>query len=237
MKRLFLKILIVFSLFTYSQQSYKYVIIPKKFSFFNEENKYETNQLTKSFFQTEGYTVLYDTDVFPQELAQNRCLALYADAIAQNNMFTTKIQIIIKDCANEQVYVSEFGTSREKQYSIAYKESFREALSSMKGNLTFNPKKEETIQKTEEKIVQENNVAKENIKNFSTLNAHKTSTGYQLKSKDGALVFVLLKTSLPTLFFAKRNETEGVLIQKIDGWYFEYYKNENLITESIAITF
>ena len=237
MKSLFLKILIFFSLFTYSQQNYKYVIIPKKFSFFNEENKYETNQLTKSFFSTEGFTVIYDTDVFPQELAQNRCLALYADAVEQNNMFTTKVQIVVKDCTNKQIYASDLGISKEKQYALAYKESFREALSSMKGNLTFNPKKEETIQKTEEKIVQENNIAKENIKKFSTLIAHKTNTGYQLKNKDGALVFVLLKTSLPTLFFAKRNETEGVLIQKIDGWYFEYYKNENLITESIAITF
>ena len=101
------KIVLLFVLFTYSfsiaQENYKYVIVPKKFSFFNDENEYNTSSMTKAFFEKEGFVVYYDTDEFPSELASNRCLALYVKALKKSNMFITKINFELNDCANKSL--------------------------------------------------------------------------------------------------------------------------------------
>ena len=58
--------------------------------------------------------MFYDTDYFPDELAKNRCLALFVNAIENNSLLNTKINFEIKDCFNKVVYVSNQGESREK---------------------------------------------------------------------------------------------------------------------------
>jgi hypothetical protein len=135
------KIVLLFVLFTYSfsiaQENYKYVIVPKKFSFFSHENEYNTSSMTKAFFEKEGFVVYYDTDEFPSELASNRCLALYVNALKKSNMFVTKVNFELKDCANKIIYTSIQGSSKEKEYQKSYNESFRMALMGMKGKLIF----------------------------------------------------------------------------------------------------
>ena len=133
------KVVLLFVLFIYSfsfaQDNYKYVIVPKKFSFFKEENKYNLNVMTKSFFETEGFEVFFDTDEFPKELAENRCLALFVNAEEDSNMFSTKVSLELRDCYNKVLHTSNLGTSKEKEFKKAYTEAFRESLSSMKGLL------------------------------------------------------------------------------------------------------
>ena len=104
MKKLFLLLLLGFS-FSFAQGNYKYVVVPLKFSFFNENNKYNLNAMTKSFFEREGFEAFYDTDQFPKELAQNRCSALFVNVIENNNLFVTKINVEIKD--NKVLLVSD----------------------------------------------------------------------------------------------------------------------------------
>ena len=102
-----------------AQESYKYIIIPSQFSFFTEPNKYGLNELTKAFFQSEGFEVYYDNDKFPDELFKNRCLALFVDVTENNGIFTTKVNFEFKDCYNKVVLISDQGTSREKDYQKA----------------------------------------------------------------------------------------------------------------------
>ena len=52
-------------------------------------------------------------------------------------MFITKINFELKDCANKIIYTSIQGSSKEKEYQKSYNESFRMALSAMKGQLNF----------------------------------------------------------------------------------------------------
>ena len=58
------KIVLLFVIFTFTfsvaQENYKYVIVPKKFSFFSEENEFNTNLITKAFFEKEGFVVYYE---------------------------------------------------------------------------------------------------------------------------------------------------------------------------------
>ncbi|MDP5097113.1 MAG: hypothetical protein NWP90_05435, partial [Flavobacterium sp.] len=55
MKKIILIITFFLSSISFAQESYKYIIIPSQFSFFKEANKYGLNELTKSFFEKEGF--------------------------------------------------------------------------------------------------------------------------------------------------------------------------------------
>ncbi len=55
MKKLVLLFVFFLSSFSFAQESYKYAIIPKKFNFFKEENRFNLNSITKSFFENQGF--------------------------------------------------------------------------------------------------------------------------------------------------------------------------------------
>ena len=66
MKKALVLLAILFSGFCFAQtesvNNYKYVIIPEKFSFLKEANKYNLNSLTKMVFEKYGFTVFYTND-------------------------------------------------------------------------------------------------------------------------------------------------------------------------------
>ena len=223
--------------FSFAQENYKYIIIPKKFDFFKEENKYNLNGLTKSFFEKEGFQVYFNDDEFPKELAENRCLALYVNATENNNVFTTKINIELKDCYNKVVLVSDQGTSREKDYQKAYIEAFRGALNSTKGFLKI---KNTTIKSSEKanEVVESVPSKKTNaIINTSELKAVATDTGYNLVDYSGHTVFYLYSTSLDTVFLAGKEIYKGVLLKKNNGWFFEYDFDGKVYSEKVEVRF
>ncbi len=181
MKKLVLLFVLFVSSFSFTQENYKYIIVPKKFSFFKEENKYNLNTTTKAFFENNGFEVYFDTDEFPKELAENRCLALTVNAIENNNVFLTRINIELIDCYNKSILLSDLGTSREKEYQKAYTEAFRNALTSLKGQLNVkrtSPKSTVLI----DNMVASNpiSVKANTIIDVSQLKAIPTETGYNL---------------------------------------------------------
>ncbi|TXI68567.1 MAG: hypothetical protein E6Q46_00945 [Flavobacterium sp.] len=241
MKKVVLIIGLFLSFVSVAQESYKYIIIPSQFSFFTEPNKYGLNELTKSFFQSEGFEVYYDNEKLPDELSKNRCLALYANALENNNMFVTKIHFELKDCTNNVLLKSELGTSREKQYKLAYTQTFREALSSLKGKINF--KKADEIQNVE--VVETPKEVVEVSKNeiitsneaTNTLFAIPTANGYKLVNDKPETIFVLKKTSANNIFIALKDFKSGVLMKKTSGWFFEYYEGDKLFSEKVEVKF
>ena len=235
------KIVLLFVLFTYSfsiaQENYKYVIVPKKFSFFSDENEYNTSSMTKAFFEKEGFVVYYDTDQFPSELANNRCLAFYVNAVKKSNMFITKINFELKDCANKIIYTSIQGSSKEKEYQKSYNESFRLALVAMKGqlNLTYTSTGNALIEKetvTATPIADESkNVPKERLTAIAIQN------GYKLVDSVPTVIYELLATSIENVFTAKKGTISGTFLKKNTGWYFEYYQNDQLVSEKVEVKF
>src|SRR5690625_2462807 len=81
--------LIVFNVFTGLAQeqestaeqlnNYKYVVVPLKFSFQDEENEYLINSRLKHLLSQHDFNTLIDKDELPEDLEMDRCLALYAD--------------------------------------------------------------------------------------------------------------------------------------------------------------
>src|SRR5690606_22984615 len=108
---------------TFSQESindYKYVIIPTKYDFLKSDDQYQVNSLTKFLFNKYGFIAFMDNEEFPEDLINNRCLALYADVVDQNGFMKTKLQIDLKDCKNKLIQSSKVGETREKEYAKAY---------------------------------------------------------------------------------------------------------------------
>jgi hypothetical protein len=237
MKKIALLLLLVSYTFSFAQEKYKYIIVPKKFEFFKEENKYNTSYITKSFFEKEGFQVFYDTDYFPDELAKNRCLGLFVDAVKNNTMFSVKINIEIKDCYNKVIYTSDQGSTREKDYDKAYPIAFRSALNSLKGIINFKNNLVESSIITD-KIVEEKPLLKSNsIINTSELRAEVTETGYNLVDYSGFKVFYLYATSLDTVFLASKDIYKGVLFKKNNGWFFEYDFDGKVYSEKVEVKF
>ena len=225
---------------SYAQENYKYVIIPKKFSFLDEEDKFNLNTLSKSFFESEGFTVFFDTEDLPYELAKNRCNLLFVEAIETNKFFTTNINFIIKDCGNKLLLEGSVGSSREKEYLKSYTIAVREALTSMRGKLKINNANSNNVKKIVEfketfevdPIVSEEKNAIEDI-----LYALPIQNGYKIVDSTPTVIYIILSTSNKSVFIANKGELTGVFIEKTNGWYFEYYRNSIFISESVEVKF
>ncbi|MCK0160647.1 hypothetical protein [Allomuricauda sp. F6463D] len=128
--------------------NYKYIIVPKKFDAFNAENKYQSSTLLKYYFAENGFDVVYD-DAFPVDLAGDRCLGLVADIIDDSSMFTTKVNIALRDCNNVEVFRSVEGRSKIKEYNESYKQALKNAFVSYTGmNHEYEPRKEDVAKET-----------------------------------------------------------------------------------------
>ncbi|WP_052172547.1 hypothetical protein [Psychroserpens jangbogonensis] len=109
--------------------NYKYVIVPLKFEFLKDVDKYQINSLTKFLFNKYGYTAFLENDPFPEDLRQNRCLALKTDLVkVKGGFLSTRLQINLMDCNGVIVASSKIGKTREKEFKVAYNLAVRDAF-------------------------------------------------------------------------------------------------------------
>mgnify|MGYP003640742340 CR=1 FL=1 len=111
---------------------YKYIIVPKKFDGFKNENQYQTSTLLKYLFVENGFTAVYD-DALPDDLNRDRCIGAILGIKDDSGMFATKLTLTLKDCQSKVVFESQEGVSKKKDYKSAYDEAIRSAFLSFKG--------------------------------------------------------------------------------------------------------
>lgn len=242
---------------------YKYIVVPKTFSIFNEPDKYRTSALTKFLFNKKGYTVVYD-DNLPEDLKVNACLGLRSDLRKESNMFTTKIRIVLLDCNTKEVFVSDQGKSKEKEFVKSYSHAIREAFKSFDGiNYSYKPnKKSEKENQTlvvnfkddvkeisgmvkpnhQGKIVEKEKEIPAQIPvvqktDNSTLYAQEIPNGFQLVDSTPKILYKIYKTSSQGYFIASKENLNGVVLNKGQKWFFEYYENDRLKSEELKIKF
>ena len=114
-------------LFSQELSNYRYVQVPEKFEFLDEENQYQLNALTAFLLEKYGFEVLYK-DRLPQDV--NVCDILKADVHKKSAIFSSRIYVTLKDCNDRELFTSKVGTSREKDYKRSYQEALREAFTS-----------------------------------------------------------------------------------------------------------
>lgn len=110
-------------------EEHKYIRVPEKFEFLNEENKFELNALTAFLFEKYGFEVFYKNNP-PANV--HPCQILAADVEENSGLFKTKVVVTLEDCNQRAVFISEEGSSRIKDYKKAYHEALRDAFESLK---------------------------------------------------------------------------------------------------------
>jgi hypothetical protein len=236
--------------FSQSVNDYKAVIIPVKYDFLKTENQYRLQTLTKFNLEKAGFTAFYSNESIPKELS-DRCNMLYVDVQKENAFLITKLFITLKDCYGTIVFQSGFGKSREKDFQVSYIEALNEAFQSVyalnykySGKTSTDIKSVPVLQSitvaavpsvTTKKEVSESKISEN--KSDDLLYAQPTAYGYQLIDSEPKVVMKVYKTSNPASFMATKGSVQGVLVAKDNQWFFEYYQNDQLISEKVEVKF
>ncbi len=246
MKKIILFLLVSISISAQKKiNNFKYVIVPKQFENFNRVDKYQVNSLVKFLLEKNNFKVLFNDDQFPEDLARNKCMALIANLKDNSGMFTTKTQLILKDCFNNVLFTSKEGYSKIKDYKRAYHEAIRRAFQSVKAlnykykelseskqKVVVSVDKTQKLESHKKKIVKDEGASKES----EALYAQPTDIGFQLVDKEPKVVFKILKTQYPDLFIIK--DKNGMLIKKENNfWEAQYYDNGKLLIKSYKVKF
>jgi len=111
---------------------YKYIVVPKRLDGFKKDNQHQTSTLVKHLFANKGFEAVYENSL-PEDLTKNRCLGLYVGLDDGSSTFTTNTILVLKDCTDKEVFVTQQGRSKKKEYKDAYKEALTEAFKSFDG--------------------------------------------------------------------------------------------------------
>ncbi|RDK89261.1 hypothetical protein [Marinirhabdus gelatinilytica] len=132
-KKFVLCFVLLFSVITavpqQSMSEYSFIEVPENFDFLDEKDKYQLNSLTKFLFNKHGFNAY-----FPNELPNvKRCDGLYASVESKLGFIYTRTVVIVKDCNGFELFRSEEGKSKLKEYRKTYQESLRNAFLSFEG--------------------------------------------------------------------------------------------------------
>ncbi|GEL11926.1 hypothetical protein SAMN05192550_2349 [Flavobacterium glycines] len=246
MKKQFLLLLLLVSGFGFAQtlNDYKTVIVPLKYDFLKSENQYRMATLSKFNLNKVGFDVFYSNEIIPQEIS--RCSVLNYDIVKENGFLTTKLYVTFKDCYGKIVYQSEVGLSREKDFQVAYNEALNNAFTSVYGlEYQYNggakaavEEKAEKVEKVEKVETAPQSIPAVVIDPNELLFAQPLAGGnYQLIDSKPSVVIKLYKTSDANSFLAQKGNQQGVLVKKDNQWFFEYYQNDQLVSEKINVKF
>lgn len=254
---------IVLTLFTvagYSQgtiNNYKYVIVPERFSFSKDDDQYGLNTVARQLLEDKGFTALMESQTLPPEVAANKCNALRAEVTQKKGLFVTNLTLLLKDCQGNVIFQSKEGKSREKEFLPAFNLALRDAFTSL-DNVSY--KYEGPVQGAAP-MAMPVAAAPANIPATApataatpatpapapatpvatdasgVLYAQATANGYQLIDTTPKKVMTLLKTSMQGYFIADDSVSNGVVFQKNGDWYFEYYKDNQLVSRKLQIKF
>jgi hypothetical protein len=231
-KLLLLFILISSYAFSQSVNDYQYVIVPVKYDFLSKEDQYGLNTLTKLLLQKYGFKAYLSNEEIPLNTDNQKCNFLYADVIQDKSMFVTKVKVALKDCKQKVVFETQFGSSREKEFAVAYNQAFRESGKSFdKLNYKYNGKNNSSITQKPSKTI----VSETDSETFYF--AQPIANGFQVVDNEPKVIMKLYTTSQQNVFIGFRGNTNGVVISKNGTWFFEYYDGDKLVSESINLRF
>lgn len=234
--------------------NYKYVIIPLKYDFLSEKDQYRLNTLTRHLFKQKGFVALFDEEEFPDEVNNDRCKALFANVDkTKSGIFSTKVEITLKDCFGKEVYRTKTGSSRKKDYKEAYNEAVKNAFSSIENmDYEYQPlvekvekvEKEEIVIKSAVDINEVETKTEEVLKEVvevktqttnTTLYAQEKEYGYQVVDATPKVVMQLFKTSAVDVFIVK---DRNAIVYKEDGfWYYSENNGELKEPKTLDIKF
>ena len=242
-KILLLFILISSYAFSQSVNDYQYVIVPVKYDFLSKEDQYGLNTLTKLLLQKYGFKAYLSNEEIPLNTDIQRCNFLYADVIQDKSMFVTKVKVALKDCKEKVVFETQFGSSREKEFAVAYNQALREAGKSFdklkykykEGNNSKMVSQEVTTATSQNTSI--HTIKKESNQTQELYFAQPIANGYQIVDMEPKIIMKLFNTSEKNVFIAQKENKTGLVISINGQWFFEYYEGSKLVSESWNLKF
>lgn len=182
-----------------SLNDYKYVIVESQFHFQGEPNQFNLNELTRFLLKKQGFKPILESEIFPDDLKSNYCLALQSEVKARG-FLRTIVTVTLKDCNNNILYQAE-GITKEKDLEKAYSYGIRLAFENFK-EIKYNYVPNDAIssrERTSAEITKDDSVEVEKLKaEIAVLKgekeiseATKVNEETSVKSKEAA---VLVKT-------------------------------------------
>lgn len=236
---------------------YKYVIVPAQYEFTAGKDKYQLNSLTKFLFNKYGYTAFMEGDEFPEDLEENRCLAVTADAKKIKAFLKIKVQLDLLDCNGLVVASSKIGQTKEKNFEKGYGLALRDAFVTFQAmeyeytpseNVVAIKKPEKETSSNAEEIAKlkaevevlkkEKEQAKEEEVKVDTsilLYAQPIENGFQLVDTTPKKVMILLATPKADVFSVK---DKNAIVYKENGkWYYSEVTSNGNVTKELNIKF
>lgn len=239
MKTYFYLLIAFFSFLGFGQNSNIYVMLPNQFEFQKKANDFQLNSLTKFLLEKENFKVFLENET-PEEIIKNPCNSLKANVLNTSGMFITKLQLILTDCKGKQVFASEIGKSREKEFKKAYQEALRDAFSA--GNKLANFKQNHkqdasTLPISSVKSTTENKMEPK-TNDVPILYAQPNSLGFQLIDNTPKIILKIKQTSLPNIYIAEdEHGNHGVFYKTENQYIFEFIKDEKLQQKALNVKF
>lgn len=264
MKKYIALLLMFMVSFSFAQEvnQYKYALIPSKFNFLKDVDQYQLNSLTKFLMEKQGFVVFLDTDEnMPEEIMLSNCNKIYVDVLSEGNFMVSKLSVVLKDCKGKILFTSEQGKSKEKDYKKGFQEALRNAFNSFSSLHYFYTPTENQSNATATPVVKQavvvapvfttpavtaavvnpaNDVkpVQGTFKNDADLLfAQPITNGFQLIDTTPKVVMKIYNTSVKNTYTAVKASIQGVFILKDNQWFFEYYKDDNLVSEKINVKF
>ena len=89
--------------------------------------------------------------------------------------------------------------------------------------------------KSEPETTDNAEVLKEDIK--EVYQAKELPNGYELLRENDQVWLTLYETSSPDVYLARNDQQNGMVYKKDSKWYFEFYKDSDLVVQEISIDF
>jgi len=235
----------LFAITSFAQKSlneYKYIIVPSQYEFQKSEDVYKINSLTKFLFNKAGFTTFLSNEDFPQDLAQNRCLALTAKLKNGKGLFKTKMNFDLVNCNNKVVFSTRVAETKEKDYKKAYHQVIRKTLQDLKTlNYKYQPKVVDEVAEVEQvkdiKVIEKLTKVEDSTHSASNqlLYAQPIQNGFQLVDMTPKRMYIIKKTSVKDVFIL--DDKNGILYKFNDKWIAEYYEGNTRIKKELNIKF
>lgn len=213
MKRFLMHLIVLlyavqFTAQTQDLNQYSFVVVPDKFDFLSSPDQYQLNSMAVFYLEKSGF----NTFLASKTPNANRCDGLFADVEELRTILGNKLQVVLRDCNNIEIYRSE-GKSKLKEFETSYQDALRKAFKSME-LLNVKPKKLVLLPNA----IVTNDMDKNGITEESTFNlptprgsVDKLPTAKYLNYSNNGNSFLLRKTSEGYSLYQETSEAEESL--------------------------
>lgn len=243
-------IFIIFQTSLYAQtdlNQYKYVSVPDRFDFMKTNDQFQMSSLTQFLLTKKGFTVLESIENYPSDLAVNSCLLLDVNIEKIKGFLKTKLEVQFINCKKEVVFRSAIGSSKEKDFKMAYHQAIRAAFDSMEA-LNYNYEASAAIDisapietsttvlpkpsvQTPSAPVVVASVEPVDLPGLPKTLIVSTAYGYDITDADGRVLYSIYQTMEEGIFII--DKLPGIAYKRGKRWVREYVIEKKMVIEPL----